>query len=71
MKIMLDAGHGYSTAGKRSPDWMREYEFNRDVVNYAKLGVQLLSAVHEIHLQNTLIESEDHFLIALMQQHVQ
>lgn len=31
MKIMLDAGHGYSTPGKRSPDGMKEYEFNRAV----------------------------------------
>ncbi|MED3549752.1 N-acetylmuramoyl-L-alanine amidase [Cytobacillus praedii] len=37
MKIMLDAGHGYTTAGKRSPDGMREYEFNRGVANYAKV----------------------------------
>ena len=29
MIIMIDAGHGYATAGKRSPDGMREYEFNR------------------------------------------
>lgn len=36
MKIMLDAGHGYNTTGKRSPDGMREYEFNRAVAAYAK-----------------------------------
>jgi N-acetylmuramoyl-L-alanine amidase len=36
MKIMLDAGHGYNTAGKRSPDGMKEYEFNRKVTAYAK-----------------------------------
>ncbi|MED4017012.1 N-acetylmuramoyl-L-alanine amidase [Sutcliffiella cohnii] len=36
MKIVLDAGHGYSTAGKRTPDGMREYEFNRVVANYAR-----------------------------------
>lgn len=36
MKIMLDAGHGYSTPGKRTPDGMREYEFNRVVANYAR-----------------------------------
>jgi N-acetylmuramoyl-L-alanine amidase len=35
-KFMLDAGHGYNTPGKRSPDGMREYEFNRAVANYAK-----------------------------------
>lgn len=36
MKIMLDAGHGYNTAGKRSPDGMKEYEFNRKVASFAK-----------------------------------
>jgi N-acetylmuramoyl-L-alanine amidase len=36
MKIMLDAGHGYNTAGKRSPDGMREYEFNRAAAAFAK-----------------------------------
>lgn len=36
MKIMLDAGHGYSTPGKRSPDGMQEYEFNRVVAQYTK-----------------------------------
>jgi len=33
---MLDAGHGYNTPGKRSPDGMREYEFNRAVALYAR-----------------------------------
>jgi N-acetylmuramoyl-L-alanine amidase len=36
MKIMLDAGHGFNTAGKRSPDGMKEYEFNRKVTSFAK-----------------------------------
>lgn len=36
MKIVLDAGHGYNTPGKRSPDGLREYEFTRSVANYAK-----------------------------------
>ena len=36
MKIMLDAGHGFNTSGKRSPDGMREYEFNRAAAAYAK-----------------------------------
>ncbi|WP_456273343.1 N-acetylmuramoyl-L-alanine amidase [Bacillus sp. AK031] len=30
MKFIIDAGHGYSTPGKRSPAGMREYEFNRE-----------------------------------------
>ncbi|MCG1021549.1 N-acetylmuramoyl-L-alanine amidase [Sutcliffiella horikoshii] len=36
MRIVLDAGHGYSTPGKRTPDGMREYEFNRVVAQYAR-----------------------------------
>jgi N-acetylmuramoyl-L-alanine amidase len=36
VKIMIDAGHGFSTAGKRSPDGMREYEFTRKVAAFAK-----------------------------------
>lgn len=36
MEIMLDAGHGFNTSGKRSPDGMREYEFNRVAAAYAK-----------------------------------
>jgi N-acetylmuramoyl-L-alanine amidase len=36
MKIMLDAGHGYSTPGKRSFNGMREYEFTRKVAAFAK-----------------------------------
>ncbi|WP_404445606.1 N-acetylmuramoyl-L-alanine amidase [Sutcliffiella horikoshii] len=36
MKIVLDAGHGYSTPGKRTPDGMREYEFNREVAECAR-----------------------------------
>ncbi|OCA84711.1 cell wall hydrolase [Bacillus sp. FJAT-27986] len=36
MKIMIDAGHGYKTPGKSSPDGMKEYEFNRSVAEYLK-----------------------------------
>lgn len=36
MKIMIDAGHGYETAGKRTVDGMKEYEFNRGVANEMK-----------------------------------
>jgi N-acetylmuramoyl-L-alanine amidase len=40
MKIILDAGHGLNTPGKRVPDGsMKEYEFNRAVANYAKLSL--------------------------------
>ena len=34
MKIMIDAGHGPETAGKRSPDGLlREFNFNNAVAN--------------------------------------
>ena len=52
MKIAIDAGHGLNTPGKRSPDGMREYEFNRAVATYAAShleksgGIQVLF-VHE------------------------
>jgi N-acetylmuramoyl-L-alanine amidase len=36
MKIMLDAGHGINTPGKRTPDGMREFEFNSVVAVFAK-----------------------------------
>jgi N-acetylmuramoyl-L-alanine amidase len=36
MKIMLDAGHGINTAGKRTPEGMREFEFNSAVAEIAK-----------------------------------
>ncbi|WP_299094216.1 N-acetylmuramoyl-L-alanine amidase [uncultured Metabacillus sp.] len=41
MKIMIDAGHGYETPGKRTVDGMQEYEFNRTV---AKEMRKLLTA---------------------------
>lgn len=34
MKIGLDAGHGYNTAGKRTPDDIREWSLNNSVCNY-------------------------------------
>ena len=45
MKIMLDAGHGYNTAGKRSIDGMREYEFTRKVAAFAS---EMLSAYQNV-----------------------
>lgn len=34
MKIAIDAGHGYNTAGKRTPDGIREWELNNAVAKY-------------------------------------
>ena len=36
MKIIIDAGHGFTTPGKSSSDGMKEYEFNRSVAQYLK-----------------------------------
>lgn len=36
MKIMIDAGHGYQTHGKQTPDGMKEYIFNRSVAAHLK-----------------------------------
>ena len=42
--VILDAGHGYNTKGKRSPVWsdgsqLFEWEFNRDVVKRIREGI--------------------------------
>jgi N-acetylmuramoyl-L-alanine amidase len=49
MKIMLDAGHGLNTPGKRTPDdSMREFEFNSDVAAIAK---ELLEAYDHVQIR--------------------
>jgi N-acetylmuramoyl-L-alanine amidase len=45
LKIMIDAGHGYETSGKRTVDGMKEYEFNRAVANEMK---QLLANYEDV-----------------------
>ena len=35
-KLYLDAGHGYNTAGKRTPDGIREWTLNNAVCNYVQ-----------------------------------
>lgn len=51
--VVLDPGHGASTAGKRSPDGsIREYEFNRAVANKMKSlleaeGIEVLLTVND------------------------
>lgn len=46
MKIMLDAGHGYNTPGKRSPDGMQEYDFNRKVASEAKVLLEKYKGIN-------------------------
>ncbi|TWT00081.1 N-acetylmuramoyl-L-alanine amidase [Planomicrobium sp. CPCC 101079] len=43
MKIMIDAGHGPETKGKRSPDGrLREFQFNSPVANEVKKQLKAL-----------------------------
>ncbi len=53
---MLDAGHGYNTAGKRSIDGMREYEFTRKVAQYAN---EMLSAYQNVIVYFAHSDSRD------------
>ncbi|WDI03973.1 N-acetylmuramoyl-L-alanine amidase [Paenibacillus urinalis] len=51
MKIVIDAGHGYYTLGKRCPDGsMREWEFNSVVANYV---AQMLAAYDGVETKFT------------------
>lgn len=45
MKIVIDAGHGPNTPGKRSPDGMREYEFNSRVADVMKAELEKYEGV--------------------------
>ncbi|WP_342504946.1 N-acetylmuramoyl-L-alanine amidase [Sporosarcina sp. FSL K6-2383] len=40
VKIVIDAGHGFHTPGKRSPDDEREWSFNNKVAQYAIAKLQ-------------------------------
>ncbi|AYA77330.1 N-acetylmuramoyl-L-alanine amidase [Bacillus sp. Y1] len=46
MKIMLDAGHGPETPGKRSPDGMKEFDFNCAVANAMKAELEQYEGVN-------------------------
>nr|ADF97553.1 PlyM28 [uncultured phage] len=45
MKIILDAGHGPNTPGKRSPDGMREFQFNSRVADVMKAELEKYEGV--------------------------
>ena len=56
MKVCLDAGHGASTNGKRSPDSsLMEYEFNRDVGRRLKAILER----HNIEVIETVTDDTD------------
>ena len=54
MKIMLDAGHGPTTAGKRSPNGMKEFEFNEAVANLVADSLKVLKGVTLFHAHSTI-----------------
>lgn len=56
MKIAVDAGHGYTTSGKRTADGMREYEFNRAVANEMQ---QLLGGYENVSVVFTHSDNRD------------
>ena len=56
MKIVLDAGHGYETAGKRSPNGIREYEINRAIAIYTR---DLLTAYQNVSVFFTHSDKQD------------
>ncbi len=54
MKIMLDAGHGPTTAGKRSPNGMKEFEFNEAVANLVADSLKVVKGVTLFHAHSTI-----------------
>ncbi|MCA1031514.1 N-acetylmuramoyl-L-alanine amidase [Bacillus timonensis] len=60
MKIVLDAGHGYQAVNRQTIDGMREYEFNRAVVHYAR---ELLMRKPEMNVYFSHDDSRDVSLV--------
>ncbi|WP_433744567.1 N-acetylmuramoyl-L-alanine amidase [Falsibacillus pallidus] len=52
MKLMLDAGHGYGTTGKCTPDGFPEYAFNRKVAMYARKILESYEGI-EVYLPHS------------------
>lgn len=52
VKIALDAGHGYNTPGKRTPDGEREWMFNDVVLRYVIVGLKSYDNVEVLRLDD-------------------
>ena len=52
VKIALDAGHGFNTAGKRTPDGEREWMFNDVVLRYVIAGLNSYDDVQILRLDD-------------------
>ena len=64
MKVILDAGHGGNTPGKRSPVWadgsqLMEFEFNRDIVKRIKTqipdAIVLVPEIFDVNLYKRVL----------------
>jgi N-acetylmuramoyl-L-alanine amidase len=52
VKIVIDAGHGFNTPGKRSPDDEREWSFNNKVAQYAIAKLQTYNDVEILRVDD-------------------
>lgn len=52
VKIVIDAGHGFHTPGKRSPDDEREWTFNNKVALYAMAKLQTYKNVEILRVDD-------------------
>jgi N-acetylmuramoyl-L-alanine amidase len=52
VKIAIDAGHGFDTPGKRSPDGEREWSFNNKVAQYAIAKLQTYKDVEILRVDD-------------------
>lgn len=52
VKIVIDAGHGFNTPGKRSPDDEREWTFNNKVAQYAMAKLQTYKDVEILRVDD-------------------
>lgn len=52
VKIVIDAGHGFDTPGKRSPDGEREWSFNNKVAQYAIAKLQTYKDVEILRVDD-------------------
>ncbi|MFJ7935898.1 N-acetylmuramoyl-L-alanine amidase [Sporosarcina sp. NPDC096371] len=54
VKIVIDAGHGFNTPGKRSPDDEREWSFNNKVAQFAIAKLQLYEDVEILRVDDPI-----------------
>lgn len=49
MKILIDAGHGINTPGKKSPDGrLKEYEWARDIAQRLEANLKSMATMYSV-----------------------